>query len=445
MTNPMKTTRLAWLTASLWIPCLLAQDPTPAPAQPAAAPPTSPLPLPRDAAFYRDFTTSEREIQEENDRDRARADRNGLPFTARTRKPEHRLTLDFSRLDRPKSKEEFDALRHLPPKRQWWTGNCWCFAATSLMESEVLRQTGREIKLSEMHTVYWEFVAKAREFVRTKGQSPFDEGSEFGALLLQWQQHGAVPEPAYTGLLGSNTCFDQSALLSDARAYLGTVKANNHWDEAPVIAHLRTILDRHLGPPPTTLRVDGRESTPQDYARDVLRLNPGDYVEVMSFLYAPFWTQAEYKAPDNYWHSTNYYNVPLDDWYVALRQAISSGFTVALGGDTSELGYDSREEVAIVPAFDIPSLFIDQSAREFRFANGTSGDDHGVHLVGLKRIGDYDWFLVKDSSRGAQRGVPGYLFYRDDYIRLKMLTFMVHKDGVRDLLTRFAAEMPKAN
>jgi bleomycin hydrolase len=57
-------------------------------------------------------------------------------------------------------------------------------------------------------------------------------------------------------------------------------------------------------------------------------------------------------------------------------------------------------------------------------------------LLGLLRQGDHDWFLIKDSSRSAQRKLSGYYFYRDDYMRLKLLTFMVHKDAARLLLAK---------
>lgn len=52
---------------------------------------------------------------------------------------------------------------------------------------------------------------------------------------------------------------------------------------------------------------------------------------------------------------------------------------------------------------------------------------------------DHTWFLIKDSGGGAHRGqFKGYYFYRDDYVRLKMLNFMVHKDAVADLLAKFS-------
>jgi bleomycin hydrolase len=107
----------------------------------------------------------------------------------------------------------------------------------------------------------------------------------------------------------------------------------------------------------------------------------------------------------------------------------------------SEPGYNGYEKIAVIPSFDIPQAFIDQDAREMRIDEGTTTDDHGVHLVGWMRIGDADWFLIKDSARAARKAPPeGYLFYRGDYVRLKMLSFTVHRSFARDVLKRFAPE-----
>jgi len=60
-----------------------------------------------------------------------------------------------------------------------------------------------------------------------------------------------------------------------------------------------------------------------------------------------------------------------------------------------------------------------------------------IHLVGITRICDHDWFLIKDSNRSSRLGAfKGYYFYRDDYVRLKMLTITVHRDRVEDILER---------
>jgi bleomycin hydrolase len=49
-----------------------------------------------------------------------------------------------------------------------------------------------------------------------------------------------------------------------------------------------------------------------------------------------------------------------------------------------------------------------------------------------------DWFLIKDSARSSRHGkFRGYYFYRGDYIKLKMLTYTVHKDIMKDLEDKF--------
>jgi bleomycin hydrolase len=80
--------------------------------------------------------------------------------------------------------------------------------------------TGKEIKLSEMFTVYWEFVEKVREFARTKGASLVDKGSESEAVLLRWKQYGIVREADYTGTVGGQTIPNHGPLFDEIRAYL---------------------------------------------------------------------------------------------------------------------------------------------------------------------------------------------------------------------------------
>ena len=110
-----------------------------------------------------------------------------------------------------------------------------------------------------------------------------------------------------------------------------------------------------------------------------------------------------------------------------MSAALKKGYSVVFAAD-----------IAVVPSFDIPGAAIDQSSRELRFANGSSTDDHVVHCIGLKEGGPGTWFLVKDSWRTAYQGqIKGYFFYREDYLKLKVLMFMTHRDAVADLLAKF--------
>lgn len=350
-----------------------------------------------------------------------------------------RMWVDFAAIEAPKAVAEFQSLWHQPPVCQGLSGMCWCFSTTSLLESEAHRRTGRPLRFSVLHTVYWEYVEKARGFVRTRGKSTFGEGSQAAAVLRAWRAHGVVPAEAYTGLRGGARNHDHEAtVFAEIQKYLEGVKASGAWSEAAVVATVRSILDHHLGAPPETVEVEGRKLTPRQYLAEVARLNPDDYVALLSFTDRPFWTRAEYDVPDNWWHGEEYLNVPLDDFMGALKGALRRGFTVAIAGDMSEPGYSiGAPGVAVVPSWDIPASAIDANARQFRYMNGSTTDDHGLHVVGWTTRGGKDWFLVKDSWSSAWNNAhPGYYVFHEDYVKLKMLSLMMHKDAVKELLAK---------
>jgi bleomycin hydrolase len=348
------------------------------------------------------------------------------------------IRFDFTGVEKPESVDAFESAFHFPPVRQFNTGNCWCFSTTSFFEAEVYRLTGQKIKLSEMYTVYHEFLEKARRYVRERGASFFDQGSEGNAVMLVWRSHGVVPAKAYRGTLDPDGRYDDEDMVAEMKAYLEQIKKHELWDEELVLTSLRLIMDKYMGRPPERIVEGGVEMTPQQFLADVLPLNLDDYVCVMSTLAQPFHEFGEYEVMANWWHSEDYYNVPLEEFYQIIKYAIQSGYTVRLNGDVTEPGHDGSEDAAIIPSFDIPRAYIDQDARELRFFSKATDDDHDVHLVGYTRVGDYDWFLVKDSSDAVSLGrFEGYIFYREDYIKLKTLTYIVHRDAVRAVVEGF--------
>lgn len=347
------------------------------------------------------------------------------------------LAMDFTKVIRPVNPGEFTQLFHLPPLPQGKTGTCWCFAATSLLESELRRQGKAEVKLSEMFIVYWEYVEKARRFIREKGNSFLGQGSEPNSAIERVRQYGIVREEDYRGLPAGRTEHDHGRLFSEFKDHLDGLKTRADWDEARAVAGVRTILDRHLGRPPERITVEGRSMTPKQFLNESLGLRPADYVAFISFAYLPFYAKGEYKVPDNWWHSPDYHNLPLYEFSLTLLRAMRRGYTAVLAVDFSEPGYNGETGIAVVPSFDLPQNFIDQSSREFRFVSGSSTDDHSVHCVGYKEGKDI-WYLIKDSWENAYwSDHKGYYFYRDDYIRLKCLMFMVHKDAVKEVLAKF--------
>jgi len=380
----------------------------------------------------------DRQVAEARDAETARIRTAQSEAATKTDAEETELRAVFADVQKPAAPADFKPAFHFPPVQQFNTGNCWAFSASSYFESEVARLSGRQIKLSEMYTVYYEYIEKARRFVQQRGDSFFNCGSEGNVVLLIWPRYGIVPAEAYRGTLAADGRFSDGPLLADLKGYLDYVREHDLWDEELVVNTVRLILDKHMGRPPERFTYEGAELTPLQFLTDVLRLKFDDYVCLMSTMATPFHTYGEYKVSANWWHSADYYNVPLDEFYGVIQQAVRQGGTVKLNGDISEPGLSGQEGLAIIPSCDIPRAYLDQAARELRIDNKTTDDDHDVHLVGTTRVGDYDWFLIKDSMAAAQWGpFKGYMFYRDDYVRLKMLTYMVHVDAVRAVLPDF--------
>lgn len=345
---------------------------------------------------------------------------------------------DISEMDLPKSIGEFKKYWFNDPISQGRTGTCWSFSTTSYFESEVYRLFNKKVKLSEMYTVYWEYIEKARRFIREKGNSEFGQGSEANAVTRIWKQYGIVPEDIYTGMLPGQKFHDHQKMFNEMNSYLQGMKEADIWNEEAALKEIKSILNKYMLEPPNEFEVDGVKYTPQEYLQKFLQLDLNNYVDILSYMQQPYYRQVEYEVEDNWWHSKEYYNVPLYEFMQALKKAVRNGYTMSIGGDVSEAGYLTKYDVAIVPEFDIPSGYIDENARQLRFSNKTTTDDHGVHLAGYMEKDGTDWYLIKDSSAGARNGNnKGYCFYHEDYIKLKMMDFMVHKDAVKNLLKEF--------
>lgn len=206
------------------------------------------------------------------------------------------------------------------------------------------------------------------------------------------------------------------------------------WNKA-----VRGLLDAYLGAVPATFVVDGREVTPQQYARDVLRVPVDSYVSVMSFKESPFWSHAELLVPDNWMRYEGYYNVPVDVFMAAFDHALSKGFSAAVDVDVSEKGFQAQRGVAeLTPPLERDGAITDDLRQEM-FDDKRTTDDHLMHVVGRARDkAGKVWYLTKNSWGGVGP-YDGYLFMSRNYLALKMLSYTVHEDGLpQDLKKRFA-------
>lgn len=361
------------------------------------------------------------------------------------KEPYLRFIMDQSGLDLPNNPALYTTVWSNPTESQGNAGTCWSFSTTSFYESEVLRQHGKKVEISEIYSAYFEYLEKARRFIEKRGNSEFSEGSEGNALARIMKMYGAVPEEAYSGLTEGRKFHNHATMVDEMTAFLKSMKTSNAWNVDSGLETIKAIMNHYIGVPPTQFLVEGKSYTPQTYLKDYLKINPDDFVEILSYKQEPYWQQVEYKVVDNWWHNKEYYNVPLTEYMEAVKKAIMGGYSLSIGGDVSESGFSRETNCAMVPDYDIPSASINEDARQFRFSNETTTDDHGMQLIGYlenyKGLGK-DWYLIKDSSSGSRNvdaGSPnfGYYFFHEDYIKLKMMGFTVHKDAVKDLLNKF--------
>ncbi len=356
-------------------------------------------------------------------------------------KTQRYMKMDISGINVPQSPSEFTGYWKNEPVSQGNTGTCWSFSTTSYFETEVYRITKQQIKLSELFNVYWEYVDKAKGFVSSRGTSLFEEGSEANGVVRVMRNYGCMPMDVYDGLQIGAKFHDHSKMIEEMHTYLNSVKASANWNEETVIKTIQAILDHYIGTPPTQFSYKGKNYTPKSFQAECCKLNPDDYVDVISLMEQPYWTRMEYKVPDNWWHDANYYNVPLDTFMLLLISAIKSGYTLTIGGDVSEPGFNINN-VCMIPSWDIPSNAINQEARQFRFYNKTTTDDHGMHLIGYEEKNGSNWYLVKDSGAGSRNvgkesASFGFYYFHEDYIRLKIMDFLVHKDVLKAYLPKF--------
>ena len=80
------------------------------------------------------------------------------------------------------------------------TGTCWSFSASSFLESEIMRLTGKTIDISEMYNVRHTYPKKAWIYVMRQGKAQFSQGGLAHDVMNSISEFGLVPNYVYSGL-----------------------------------------------------------------------------------------------------------------------------------------------------------------------------------------------------------------------------------------------------
>jgi len=335
-------------------------------------------------------------------------------------------------------------------KNQGSSGTCWNYSATSFMETEVLRQTGKSLDLAEMFTVFNTYMDKADRYVRMHGNLNFGQGGALHDVPAMFEKYGAVPQDVYEGLNYGTKINRHGELDAMLKAMLDVVVSNKNkkltpnWKEA-----FKKVVEVYLGEFPAEFDFEGKKYTPKSFADDVLKINFNEYMQFTSFMHQPYLEKMHIMVPDNWLYGESY-NLPLADLTTVVDHALKNGFSVAWATDWSEKGVSWKHGVVYVPEKDYKEMskeekeamfsgpakdkIITPELRQEAYDNYTTSDDHGLHIVGLaKDQAGNEYYIVKNSWDNKNI-YEGYIYVTKAYFNYKTISIMLHKDGVKKVI-----------
>ncbi|MEG0519404.1 MAG: C1 family peptidase [Bacteroidales bacterium] len=345
-------------------------------------------------------------------------------------------------------------------KNQSSSSTCWSFSAISFLESEAIKKGAPQtLDLSEMFVVSKAYSDKAEKYLRLDGALNFAPGSSFGDVIYVLKHYGAVPDSQMDGLKYGENRHMHGELDAVTNAYVNALlkkplkKLSTAWHTG-----FDGILAAYLGAIPDKFTVGGKEYTPKVYAES-LNLNADDYVSITSFAHHPFYSQFVLEVPDN-WRWDMSYNLPLDDFIKVIDNAINEGYTIAWATDVSEKGFtrdglgivpdtkatqqaagsdqerwigkSKEEKDAILNNTNAPGkeMVITQEMRQKGFDEGTTTDDHGMHIYGMaKDQNGTKYYMVKNSWGDASK-YKGTWYVSEPFVRYKTTNIVINKNAI---------------
>ncbi len=345
----------------------------------------------------------------------------------------------------------YDTIANVPTtsvKSQYKSGTCWSYAATSYIESEILRIDKKEYDLSEMYFVNYGYRLKAISFVQLHGLANFSPGGQAHDVLDVIREHGISTQKNYPGKIKGYDKEVHGELNAGLTAYLKAVVKkldgvlSQSWYDSFV-----ALLDSYMGAPP---------------AADVqTKFNVDDYVELTSYTHHLFYKPFRLEVPDNWSFNAMYYNLPIDELIQVMDYALQNNYSVCWDGDVSSPGFNHQKAVAILPetkvenlkgteqskwqemskkdlrknmySFEspVPERVVTQEMRQLDFDIQRATDDHLMHLTGMLKDQNGSIYYVTKNSWGTDRNNnDGYLNMSQAFMRLNTIAIMVHKDAI---------------
>lgn len=360
-------------------------------------------------------------------------------------------SLDKNSSDSSKAKFTFTeeiGLANTSVKNQASSGTCWSYSTNSFLESEMYKAGKAPVELAPIFSARNVYIDKADNYIKMHGAIAWGDGGACHDVINMYTKYGAVPQSVYTGLhygTTKNKFAEMQAVLQgmlDAWVKNPNGKLTPVWKDA-----FKSVLDAYLGKAPETFKWEGKTYTPQTFAREVVGLNPADYIEMTSITSQPYYQKTLLMVPDN-WSLDKVYNVKMNDITDIIDHALQKGYTVAWATDVSEKYFSWKNGVAYVPEKEYedmdeeekkdmfngpkPERVITPEMRQQAFDNYSTTDDHGMHIVGLAKDQSGREYYVVKNSWGEKNDYKGYMYVTKAYVRFKTTAFLLNKKGIPD-------------
>jgi bleomycin hydrolase len=335
-------------------------------------------------------------------------------------------------------------------KNQGSAGTCWSYSGNSFLESEMIRMGKQPVDLAEIYTARHVYLSKARNYILFNGNMGLGDGGETHDVLNSMRKYGAMPQSAYTledygkGTIKSGEFQDKFKSILDEYIKNPSPTKGTSW-----VTDINNYLDEKLGKLPTTFTYAGKEYNPHTFAKEVVGINPDDYIEFSNYKDSPYYEKMVMPVPDN-WSYDQLYNVPMTELTDIIDYALDKGYTVAWSSDVSEPYFSWKNGVAFVPNMDLynitdeqkktlfdgpmPEKDINEDMRLEGLYSLYTTDDHAMQIVGSAKDQNGRTYYKVKNSWGETNDYKGYLYVTKAFVQLKSTGIVLHKNGVSKVL-----------